>query len=436
MRDRHREVDRIRGDEEPSVQDGRDPVKLEQLLTEELHAVAAEAVPPRLSSELLVRAGNREKARRRRQHLSLGALGLTAAAAAVIVASALVPRASDSSPPAVGTPAPTVTAAPTPAPSLDQMPEGPSAEVPYRQDGDLTIGTSHVETDLPELLFSGGTTLVGRATPVGSHWELVAGDRLLPTIDTSTQTTPVVSPDGALVAWAEPVRDGTARLVLWDVMEHAEVAGIDQEVEPGSALTVISIDSEGRVFYDLGGTTYLWSATSPGTAVRGIVGDQIAGGWPGGLMRVNREVAPATDSFTPGTVDDSGLWSPSEDRPLNAEPYTFADSVWSPDGAYLAHSGNGASDARPSGAQVWVVDQGQNALVRRMQLPPDVRQWAVLGWESATSLVLVALDHPSAGAEHLQARALIRCAADTGGCERTQPTVSGTITGPSQPNSG
>ena len=126
--------------------------------------------------------------------------------AALVALLALLLTGCDDAPPAAAPPAPTT--------------------VPWWQGGALHVGATEIATPLREIVYAGGTTLVGATDAEAARWSLVRDGALVQLVRASSRVDPVVSDDGSRVVWVqatrirqvrEQVSDVTFRVVAYDV---------------------------------------------------------------------------------------------------------------------------------------------------------------------------------------------------------------------------
>lgn len=322
-------------------------------------------------------------------------------------------------------------AAPTTSPTapaqplaLADLPVGEAAEVPWWQHGVLHVGAATIETTYRDLVFGAGTTLVGRGDfERGSRWFLVDGTDLVPLMTSPGLVRPVISADGASLAWSDPVDATTRHLVAYDVGTHRELGAHDVDVHPvccdgGGELMVHGIGLDGRVVYSaLGAATHLWTPGGTTVELTGVDPNLLDGElWPGGVMWQVHGADIFTSLGGYGTVAASGALTKV------GRVETDQLGTWSPDGTAYAYPGgaDGTSPVKEPLPDVWVdhIDTGEHT---RLLLPPD-RRFEIVAWESADRLVLQtrnAFGEPAPDGEPHGLVALVRCDTTTGACERT-----------------
>ncbi|UMG93241.1 hypothetical protein [Nocardioides sp. TF02-7] len=177
--------------------------------------------------------------------------------------------------------------APAPEPTTELPSGGEPTILPSWRDGTLHVGDVTVETDLRNIRYGGGTTVVGTQYGEDAAWYLVDGPELVPVVETGNAVSEVVvSPDGTLVAYAEVLPgDEGFRVALWDAEDHVE---LDATVRgPDSAATgelfLDGFDLDGRLFF-VDDAVRMWSAGTEPVTVGVEATLNRAQPWPGGLM--------------------------------------------------------------------------------------------------------------------------------------------------------
>lgn len=399
-------------------------MSIEEQLRSDL-ARAADRAPRRdVQIATLELLGRREQVRRH----SIRGAAVAAAAVVALVAVATVPRLTGAAPePAAPTPR-----QPERPASLEDLPAGAASGVPWWRAGVLHVDGREIATPYRALVSSGGTTVVGASSPDrGARWFVVAGDRLVPLVDSDRPVQPVVSADGGSVVWAMATGATGRRLVAYDVASGAVRGAEDVTVHPvccdqGGELVVLGVDTDGRVAYEiLGEGAHVWTPGGDDLPVTGLRGRQLEqAGWPGGVQWQARSGDPfGALAGVYAAVDRSGAVQRVGTVPADQL------GTWNTDGTAYAYPGqdDGGSAPKAPMTDVWV--DHLDGRPTRLLLPED-RTFALVGWESPTSVVLQARD-PSDGSGAAGGPpgpvALVRCRADTGACERTADEVSGDV---------
>ena len=386
-----------------------DPV---DLLQRELQLVADTRVLPVVDTDGLVRLAAGERGRRRRQLART-----TGAVAVVVVVAALLLHLTGGSRPAASRPARHPEA-------LAQLPRGPQTTLPWWSGGELHEGSRVLPTNHAQVVSAAGTTLVGDAGVEDDHlaaaWWFVDGHDLVP-LASSAQGVfrPVVSPQGDLVAWAEPLDATHRRLVLWSRATRRRVGTLRVRVHltccgPQGDVDLRGIDPEGRVLFRTSGTLWMWSPGGRVRRVRGIDASlydvQV---WPGGVTWRpwnDDRLGPFPVSF--GIVDARGRLHPEGTVPELG--------LWAPDGsryAWPTESGSRVDGSRLlDRVRVRQLLTGESVTMR---LPERV-SYQLVGWESPTDLVIAVRRDTTVsirGSDLPAQVQLLRCHADTGACE-------------------
>lgn len=392
------------------------PDAVRDLLGTELRQVRETRPAPELAAEGLARLAAAERARRRKGLLTAAAVAVVLALAATL----LTRLGSNDAPPARSSHGPP----PRHPKTLAQLAAGADTTLPWWSGGELHVQGRVLPTNHDEVVSAAGTTLVGNLYVAGfehtSAWWYVARDGLVPLASsTTTLFTPVVSSDGALVAWVEPLGRTRRLLVLWDVRRRHPVDSVPLRVhrpccEQQDTVAVRGVDRQGQVFFDTGGRLRVWAPGRPVRAVRGLAGR---------LYEVHAYAdgitwqAHAPDPLGPfpvsaGSVDDRGRVHDAGSLPNG--------TLWSPDGGRYAFVGeaHGSGSVRAVPGQVWVAD-ALHVRPHRMRLPPRAN-YQLVAWESPTSVVVAVrrdTGRPLRGSDLPTQVQLLRCQADTGACE-------------------
>jgi hypothetical protein len=397
-------------------------MNFEDELGRELRSVAGGTRLDEVPIHDLERLGNRERSRR---HRMVGGITAGIAAAAVVAAvavPALIGGDRANGPAGPTSTSPTATTAPT---SLADLPLGPGSRVPWWQAGVLHIGDTTIQTADRVLVYAGGTTVVGRSSvETGADWFVVDGDQLTPLVSSVNPFEPVISADGKVIAWSEPVGDRLRRVVAYDVASHAVLGSTDVSVQPvccdaGGELFIHGIDLSGRVFFSkLGEGTEMWTPGGETVEVTGLRNEPMNEIWPGGVMFQGRGASIFEVPGVFGTVAADGKFYRVGMVPDDQL------GTWSADGSAYAHPGlaDGSVPFKESLDHQWVFYVGSEDQVE-LGLPADPNL-KILAWES-TGMVI------------LQARTdgqpqLVRCDAISGACERAGDSLGAGVSLPSQ----
>lgn len=303
---------------------------------------------------------------------------------------------------------------------LEPAPAGKPIAVPWWDRGVLHVDGAEIATREPDLVFSGGTTLVGHDSADGSRWWLVDGDRLRPLVRSDTLLQPVVAGDGGAVVWVE--ERGSRTVGEFRRLVHSRVVHYDVDrgrvdaswrtshvvtcCDAGGALMLSGILTDGRVVMSfLGGAHLVWTPGSDPVRMHGPgVGQAEPEPWPGGTMW-QQDAGTYLLLGRLGTIDADGRV-----RRAGVVP-TDQLGQWSPDGAWYVYQGDGRGGAplKADANHLWV----QSPDGERVELHPSRPGHAELdAWESPTAYVLsVYAAGKLVGFE--------RCQVETGACERT-----------------
>jgi DNA-directed RNA polymerase specialized sigma24 family protein len=393
---------------------GRDPDDVRDRLEPELRSVAETRPLPDVAADGLARAGAAERVRRRKVLLTA-----TTAAVVVVLAVAFLSRLVNGA----GTVA-TPEHPPRHPGALAQLAAGPDTTLPWWSHGELHVDDRVLPTDHDQVVFSGGTTLVGNLYVSGfdhvSAWWYVSPEGLVPlTSSTTTLLEPVVSPRGDLVAWAQPAGASHRRLVLWSTASRHVLGALRVAVHVtccGAAgdLAIRGIDSQGRVLFGTTGPLRMWSPGHPVRRVHGIAASLYdVQAWPGGVSwrpYNNDRLGPFPVSY--GILDGAGR--------LHVEGTTPEQSLWAPDGSRYAWltASTGLSGGTPPSDRVRVRHLVTGSTLT-MRLPRHA-SYQLVGWESPTSLVVAVrrdTGRPLRGSDLPTQVQLLRCHAGTGSCQ-------------------
>ena len=235
----------------------------------------------------------------------------------------------------------------------------------------LHVAGAEIATSLHDVLYAGGTTLVGAADAEASRWSLVRDRRLVPLVHASARVDPVLSDDGSRVAWVREIRSRHVREQVSDVTFRA----VAYDVATGRRV----------------GTWTTRNRVTCRDAVGWLLADRVLADGRVLLYRVAEDRL----SWSPGhePVEDASRteWSPAPIRPPGGHAVAFL----------------GDSDGHRYGTYPvsvpWVRRGGR---LTRLAAPADSR---VLAWEDDDH-VLLATGAPVR---------FLRCTATTGACQET-----------------
>lgn len=316
---------------------------------------AADAARPPTFDDVLAR-GRQQRARR--QGIAIG----TAAVAVVTIlgVTQLIGRDGDRPQPAPPGPPDAVSTAPV--------------DVPYSEAGRLHVGERVLDTNLRDIRYAAGTTVVGSDFLGGTDWFLVSDAGMVPVVESRNPVRALVSPDGEVVVWVESTSETSRRLVMWDVATQAVVGETEVPVavtccDQGGELVIHGVDLDHRVaFYT--DRPWLWEPGSDPVPIRGAGPIYISDPWPGGVMFQGRTAGGTSPPGVYGTVDDGGRFERVGTTPVDQ------GGLWSPDGTVYVYP------SRPG--EVRVLREGD---VDTLPLPTP-GEWQLIAFESATAVVL------------------------------------------------
>jgi hypothetical protein len=301
---------------------------------------------------------------------------------------------------------------------VDELPEGAPSDYPWLVEGVLYVGPAAIATEAEQVLFRGGTTLVGLTDDRRSAWWLLVGDELTPLLDEETAyVVPVLSADGGTVAWRSDLAstevDELTQHLVWEVVAYdvptRTVLGrtrLEGDVfccDQGGMVFVAGVANDGRVTLSGGpaGDLSTWRPGDPLVPVQAAtVGYVGADSWPLGVSYARPQdsggvrfarVDETGDVMEIGRVPQTGLWS--------ADGRRFAQ---------LVSSGSGAT----SRLEVREPVRGETVELRL----PAARDWVVLAWVVETLVLGSRVRAPDAGDPTYFS--VVRCDALTGACER------------------
>lgn len=278
--------------------------------------------------------------------------------AAVVALFALLLTGCDGAPPAAAPPAPTT--------------------VPWWEGGVLHVAGAEIPTRLREIVYAGGTTLVGTADAEGSRWVLVRDGELVPLVRSSSRVDPVLSDDGSRVVWVEDIHYDEVGENVADVTSRVDAYDVAAERRVGSWTTrgrVTCCDAYGAL------------------AVQRVLGDGSVL-----LYRLYQERMRWTPGRDPVEIAGQTEWSPTRPR--------------SPDGHAVAFPANSDGQRGTYPADLsWV---SRNGDLTRLDAPADSR---IVAWEDDDHVVL-ATGRPVR---------FLRCTAATGACEETADRPGGRV---------
>jgi hypothetical protein len=258
----------------------------------------------------------------------------------------------------------------------DDAPEPTAAPapttVPWWKDGVLHVGGATIRTELRQIRYAGGTTVVGVSDVDGSHWSLVRDGQLVPLVRSSTVLDPVLTVDGGRVVW---VRENRSReLRPYHSLVHFETVSYD-------------VAADRRV-----GT---WRSVARVTCCDAVGYLRVVRALPGGSVVVGRV------GFT------QLRWVPGSEPVRIPGARVGWGTPWighvSPDGRRSAFIGTatGVAIGKAPRTHAWV---REGADLRALEAPAGVR---IAGWEDAKHVVV---ETPTR---------FLRCDATTGSCGET-----------------
>ena len=393
---------------------GRDPDDVRDRLSAELRQVAESRPLPDVAAEGLARVGAAERVRRRK-----GLLAAAAAAVVLVLGTAFLPRLVTGRGDVAGPAHP-----PRHPGTLAQLAVGPESTLPWWSGGELHLGSRVLPTNHDEVVAAAGTILVGNVYVSGfdhlASWWYVTEQGLVPLASSTTSVfAPSVSPDGRLVAWAEPHGRNHRTLVLWDVRRERAIGRLGVRIPVaccgrGSDAVIRGVDARGQVFFDTGGALRVWRPGERPRVVRGISGALYeVNAYPEGLTwqaHASDPLGPFPISY--GWVDDRGVVHRAGSLPNGA--------LWSPDGEGYAFVGEQqrSGEVRSVPDEVWVTD-ALHSRAHRMRLPRR-RSYQLVGWESPASVVVAVrrdTGRPLRGSDLPTQVQLLRCHVDSAACE-------------------
>jgi hypothetical protein len=245
--------------------------------------------------------------------------------------------------------------------------------VPWWQGGVLHVDGSTVPTELRQIEYAGGTTIVGATDVDRSVWDIVRDGRLQPLVRARSLVLPVLADDGSRVVWVQE----TSRRELRPY--HAEVAfrAVAYDVASGrpagtwrTRAKVVCCDASGYLFVD--------RVEDDGSVLLGRIGFHRLRWRPGSdpVRLPGRETGPPPRA---------GVAAPGGD-PV----------------AFLA-TADGSRPPKLPRTVPWVRREGD---LVRLDAPLGVR---IVAWEDAGHVLL---------ATRAPVR-FLRCSAATGACEET-----------------
>jgi hypothetical protein len=374
------------------------------------------------------------------------------AAAAVLVAGAgaiAYERSRDDSPAQAAGAAASTATSPEPTPTttrrtvwIEDLPVGAPTRVPWWQHGRLHFGQQTIATPLRTLVYRGGTTIVGRSGIDGAAWYLVVHSRLRPLVTSDAPLMPVVSSDGARVAWVEEVgstrrgryaRDVDYNVVEYDVDARRVIGTLDrgqrvQCCDAGGSLAILGIDLDGRVLVtSLGRATIAWKPGHGPVPITGHGSNRLDGNaWPGGVTWQGQGPTMFDLRAEYGEIDARGVIRRVGEMP------TDQTGAWSPDGSRYAYPGiaDGSSPGKVPLRRLWVRTTTSDDPVE-LQIPtrptgPAAPSFNVIAWESDSALIVEARQAYGRKGEYPPGLiGLLRCDAVDGRCERVAGSPSG-----------
>lgn len=302
------------------------------------------------------------------------------------------------------------------APTYSELPMGAPTTLPWWQRGQLHLGETVIATRRSDIVSRNGTTVVavdeGRRSDGQAMWFLVDGERLeqLPMRTRGSQ--PLISADGRWLAWKEVRAPRTEayrrveryRVVLYDVERQVIASSFRDRRsvawEDGiHGIWLRTLSNQGRLVLHQGsdGVKVLSPRGRPVRFGGPHVGNGVdLDGWPGGTTLWRSQSAASVY----GVVARSGSFE-------RVGRFTVSWSgLWSADGSAYAYTDY---DAEETAYWVRPLDGESVQLIT----PSDVREFRIVGWESADAVILWYFDDYSSTPESR----LIRCSTTTGACE-------------------
>jgi hypothetical protein len=245
--------------------------------------------------------------------------------------------------------------------------------VPWWQGGLLHVAGAGIPTPLREIVYAGGTTLVGAADAEASRWSLVRDGELVPLVRAPTRVDPVLSDDGSRVAWVRDVRSRQLAEQVYEITSRVVAYDVATGRRAGTWTTrsrVTCCDAVGALFVE--------EVDDDGSVV---------------LARAYRSRMRWAPGADPVPLPGRGTWPGGR------------DGVTSPDGGAVAllATEDGSRPPKQPRTVPWVRDHGRQV---RLDAPAGAR---ILAWEDDDHVVL-ASGHPVR---------FLRCTATTGACEQT-----------------
>jgi len=294
---------------------------------------------------------------------------------------------------------------------------GPPPEIAWWSRGVLHVDEGTIPTRMAQVVWRGGTTIIGRATSHGSTWRIVRGDGLTDLYSTrSPGSHPALSANGRYAAWATSVdtrrlsdleADTRYTVTAYDVGRGRviDTTRLDSRTyccDGGGVIEVVGVDADGSVVLArYSDRAWIWRpGSSPvqltgGVRTRAVVGNDP---WPGGV------------SWTvgSGSGDPAAFGRPSPNgvvTRMGRVPQS-QDGIWSPDGASYAYPP--AVKERRARPVLW-----SGGRRRTLQAPPGA--WPV-AWESNGRVILAARNHDAS-------IRVVRCWVSDGRCEQAGPRL-------------
>ncbi|HEU5039068.1 MAG TPA: hypothetical protein VFT70_18820 [Nocardioides sp.] len=257
--------------------------------------------------------------------------------------------------------------------------------VPWWHGGLLHVGGTTLATELQQIRYAGGTTLVGAADAEASRWSLVRDGRLVPLVSARSLVDPALSDDGRRVVWVQETGSRELRPAHFRIGFRVVSYDVGAGRPAGTWATharVICCDATGYLVVE--------DVAGDGSVELGRVGH--------GRMRW----VPGSD---PVPLAGRGSWPGGR------------DGVRSPDGASVAllATEDGSRPPKQPRTVPWVRGHGRPV---RLDAPAGAR---IVAWEDD--------DHVVLATGHLVR--FLRCAAATGACEQTADRPGGRVRLPS-----
>lgn len=368
----------------------------------------ATEVPP-APIDRLVREGQRVAATRRRRNGVLAAVAAAAALVAVALPVGLHSGHHSAPTPVAPTHSPSAPSGPT---TLAGLPQGAPPSVPYLQNGALHVDGAAIPTKATTVVSAGGTVLVGRWYDATITWSVLR-DGALHFVPMMKNVDPhAISPDGEFAiaeSWPDkqhtvldPIDLATRKTIGSSLSlneAYASCCGGGQEVQ------ILGVDAHGTAYFsDRRGVAVWW----PGVFRPVELGSLSAmAATPGGLVIQNDD---STGRLV--TADRDGRLRTVAHLPTN-QGFTMSD-----DGSLLAYDmpeqGSDKLGLEATPGRVVDLSTGRST---DLVLPTDTGEATPVAFEGDAS-VLVSVRAPGTGPATRRHEVILRCAVDSGACER------------------